>query len=146
MVNLRAVHEAIAAQNLPLASVRMVDADTCELVFPEEATPEQRQAAQTILDTWQDPVKPDWDKFLDGISAATLTKISASPVAPLLISRIARLADNPSIWQGESDRFFTLWNSQPPNLTANERNGLNTLAATNSIPVRINSSNLLTLA
>lgn len=48
------LHNAVA-KVCPIDGVRQLTDNSYEVMFREEATPEQRSAAQTIVDSWIDP-------------------------------------------------------------------------------------------
>lgn len=74
------LHNAVAAV-CPIVSVRQYDDGHYELVFADNATTEQRQAGQAIVDTWVDPPEPRLVyalDFLDRFSEATQLRVVAA--------------------------------------------------------------------
>ncbi len=143
MVALKAIHNAISEQGIPIASVRKLENGDLEIDFSPSATAEQQAEAQAILINWSDPIESTWDGFVDGIEVTIMAAIAASPMAALIVARITRLADRGDRWQGEGDRLISAWNAAPPLLDAAQRETLNTLATTNHLPIRLEENNLL---
>lgn len=112
--------------------------------FADDATAEQRAAAQTIFDNWVDPPVQDWRGFTDDLITIPgfFGAVAASVMAPFITSRMAALGDGAE-FQGAGDRMM-LWNESPPALDQAQRDALTALATTHSIPVTIDADNLLT--
>ncbi len=145
MKELLRLHNLIA-QVCPVESVRLLTtASNPEIIFKEEATPAQREVAQAIAALGEWRTTPNWDGFLSDVPSEILAAISASPLASLIISRWARLADNPEQWTGEGDRLLSAWNAAPPALSEADRATINALAETHALPIHIEASNEIAL-
>ena len=71
------LHEAIA-KICPINGIAKLADNAYEIIFRDEATPEQRQAAQAIVDSWVEPAEPRLVyslDFLDRFSEQTQLKI-----------------------------------------------------------------------
>lgn len=74
------LHNAVSVV-CPIVSVRQYADGHYELVFAEGVTDQQKQAAQTIVDTWVDPPEPRLVyslEFLDRFSEETQLRVVAA--------------------------------------------------------------------
>jgi len=94
------LHKAIA-NVCPIDGVRQFADGTYEIMFQDEATPEQRAAAQHIVDTWVDPPERRlvWAlDFLDRFSESTqLAVVAAAQTNPSIRLWYDRLLANGSV-------------------------------------------------
>lgn len=94
------LHEAVA-NVCPIDGVRQYADNTYEVMFRDEATPEQRAAAQHIVDNWVDPPERRlvWAlDFLDRFSEATqLAVVAAAQTNPAIRLWYDRLLANGSV-------------------------------------------------
>lgn len=140
MMNLAAVDQAIRA----VAPIHGVDVSGT-ISFKDEATAEQRAAAQAIFDNWVDPPEQNWKAFVDDAAevAGFYGAIAGSAMASLITARMVRLAAGEQ-FKGASDPLINVWNAAPPALDATQRSELQALADANDIPATIATDNLLT--
>lgn len=94
------LHDAVA-NVCPIDGVRQLADNTYEIMFQNEATSEQRQAAQHIVDNWVDPPERRlvWAlDFLDRFSETTqLTVVAAAQTNPAIRLWYDRLLANGSV-------------------------------------------------
>ena len=94
------LHDAVA-NVCPIDGVRQYVDNTYEVMFRDEATPEQRTAAQHIVDNWVDPPERRlvWAlDFLDRFSEATqLSVVAAAQTNPAIRLWYDRLLANGSV-------------------------------------------------
>lgn len=94
------LHEAVA-KVCPIDGVRQLANNTYEVMFRDEATPEQRTAAQHIVDNWVEPPERRlvWAlDFLDRFPEATqLAVVTASQTNPTIRLWYDRLLANGSV-------------------------------------------------
>ena len=94
------LHEAVA-KVCPIDGVRQLAGNTYEIMFRDEATPEQRAAAQHIADNWIDPPERRlvWAlDFLDRFPEATqLAVVAAAQTNPAIRLWYDRLLANGSV-------------------------------------------------
>ncbi len=82
------IHEAIVAENIPLLTVRQ-SGNTVQLVFADEATPQQRVQAQAIVDGFDKRERrprsyADLLAFINGLSATDRNRLLALSIARML--------------------------------------------------------------
>ena len=82
---------------------------------------------------------PDWNKFLDslGKQPTVAVKVAGSLLGAILMIRIQRLAGGNTRWEGAEDTLITCWNASNINLSKDETVGLNALAESADLPVRL---------
>lgn len=146
MVNIRLIHQAIAAQDIPIVSVRIPSPGEIELDFAEAATVEQRAAAQAILDDWTDPPEPDWGKLEDSFRGTPLMgrcfvaagkDLACNAAFTLLYGSITQTRKMPDfIWSLAQLRAAMIANPEIGDFTPAEKSEINTvLEAANFDPI-----------
>jgi hypothetical protein len=94
------LHNAVVAV-CPILSVRQYEDGRYELVFSEDATEQQKQAAQAIVDAWIDPPEPRLVyalDFLDRFSEDTQLRVVAAGLQnPIIRLWYDRLLANGSV-------------------------------------------------
>ena len=138
------LHKKIS-QAAPIVGVsKLPDGSGYRIDFESDATPGQRQAAADIAEQWVDSPEPAWSNFMDGLSAIDgfYAKIAEVPMAAIISTRIARLADGAE-WLEQEDPLTQAWNASPPSLGESQKTALISLAEATAIPIQIDGDNKL---
>ena len=138
---LSALNEAIV-NVAPGTTIFVAEAGDVTLTFPEDATQDQKDAAQGVLDDWN-YTPADWQSFQDRLSAAIVFAVGASDHATLIFTRLNNLAVGQGAgWDGDSDRLVLAWNNSPPVLTSEQETELNAVATEYNIPLHLHEGTL----
>ena len=83
--------------------------------------------------------KSSWNRFLDALGKhpSVALKITQSALGMILMVRIQRLGSAGTPWEGTEDTLIASWNASNINLSEEEEAGLNALAESADLPVRV---------
>lgn len=146
-MTLLGIHNAISEQIAPVA---LVSSDgRIEFIDDPAITPEQRAAAQAILDSWVEPPDPNWAGFRTALYAEDAWKrvLNSNPAVGATIASC--------MWQLQTDSTLAtevtfLWDSLIPGLdpalSTAEVAALNQIAIDNNIPMSIGYDGFLSFS
>ena len=143
-MKVRELHNAIN-QVAPIEGVRTYPDAATQIDFLKDATEEQRVAAQAIIDSWVDPPDPpDWDAFMDDLVVleGVYESLASSSLLPVIMSRLARLADGAE-WKGGKDALVQAWNKSGFELSPEQRLSVAGLIQAHRIPFSISDEGWL---
>jgi len=117
--------------------------------FADSATEAERDAAQTIADSWVDPPTPNWAGFRTALYAEDAWKRvlnSNAAVGATLVTTLWQFQTNPTLAAEVKFLWDSLIPGLDPPLSVDEVTALNLVAIDNNIPMAVGDDGFLSFS